>query len=132
MCEARRGAVVVLQSGDPEISGAIAQGVMEGRERAKRDLIRPASRAAVPTGERLSEGETVDWSEVAKLVRVAVGNTRTADDYMILRSAAEQEYRVRDCGPLGWLAEALLAVYAMAVYHVSRYFDWEGSRWRGN
>ena len=110
MCEARRGAVVVLQSGDPEISGAIAQGVIEGRERAKRDLIRPASRAAVPTGERLSEGETVDWSEVAKLVRVAVGNTRTADDYMILRSAAEQEYRVRDCGPLGRLAEALLAV----------------------
>ena len=74
----------------------------------------------------------MDWSEVAKLVRVAVGNTRTADDYMILRSAAEQEYRVRDCGPLGRLAEALLAVYAMAVYHVSRYFDWEGSRWRGN
>ena len=49
MCEARRGAVVVLQSGDPEISGAIAQGVMEGRERAKRDLIRPASRATFPS-----------------------------------------------------------------------------------
>ena len=71
-----------------------------------------------------------DWHKVAKLVRVAVGNTKTAEDYIILRVAAEQEYRPRRGGRLSRLAEKLLAIYALTVYRAAQFFDWEESRWR--
>ena len=146
MRENKRGVVMLIQAGDPEICEPIKAGILAGREKAKEDLIRPASRATIPTGERLLEGETAgerpdeargavaagaDRRELAKLVRVAVGNTKTAEDYMILRAAAAQEYRVRSAGgPVGRLAEALLGAYALAVYQVNRFFAWEESRWR--
>lgn len=119
MSEIKRGAVLLLQAGDPEITGPLKDGVLAGR-------------AARLEAQRKQPAE-VDWSKVARRVRVAVGNTKTAEDYMILRSAAEQEYRVRRRGGrLARLAEALLGAYALTVYRLHEYFNWEGSRWRGN
>lgn len=119
MSEIKRGAVLLIQAGDPEISGAIAEGMLAGRAAQRR-----------PCGEGMTEAK---GREVARLVKVAVGNTKTAEDYMILRSAAEQEYRVRRRGGrLARLAEALLGAYALTVYRLHEYFNWEGSRWRGN
>ena len=40
MSETRRGAVILLQRGDPEISGAIAQGMLAARTETPRQLPR--------------------------------------------------------------------------------------------
>ena len=132
MCEARRGYVVLLQGGDPEISGALAAGTLTAIEARGDEEPHPALRATFPTGGRLagdeaaegrpSETEPVDWGEVAKLVRVAVGNTKTQEDYLIMRAAAEQEYSVRRGGTLRRLAEALTVAYGLIVCGLSAAF----------
>ena len=126
MCETRRGYVVLLQGGDPEISGALAEGAMAGREKRRDDLFRPFGPPS-PKG----EGEPVDWGEVAKLVRVAVGNTKTQEDYLIMRAAAEQEYSVRSGGALRRLAEALTVAYGLIVCGLSAAFHAQDRILRG-
>jgi hypothetical protein len=105
------------------------QATRDGTQRESAGRARTSSGPAghLPQGGRLMES---DWHKVAKLVRVAVGNTKTAEDYIILRVAAEQEYRPRRGGRLSRLAEKLLAIYALTVYRAAQFFDWEESRWR--
>ena len=79
---------------------------------------------------RLLEGEGTNWSEVAKLVKVAVGNMKSAEDYAILRAAAEQEYRPPRTSELQRVRERLLAVYALTWMRLQTMFDWEGQKWR--
>ena len=131
MCEIKRGVVMLIQAGDPEICDPLKAGILAGREKAKEDLIRPASRATFPTGGRLLETEPVDWGEVAKLVRVAVGNTKTQEDYLIMRAAAEQEYSVRSGGALRRLAEALTVAYGLIVCGLSAAFHAQDRILRG-
>ena len=149
MCEIKRGYAMLIQGGDPEISGALADPLRERLEQlGEGDLIRPASRATFPTGGRLLgderpgrllgdertgrllEGEGTNWSEVAKLVKVAVGNMKSAEDYAILRAAAEQEYRPPRTSELQRVRERLLAVYALTWMRLQTMFDWEGQKWR--
>lgn len=121
MCEGKRGYVVMIQGGDPEISGAIAEGIKAGMGA---DLLRPGDRG------RLLEIRKADWDELAKLVKVAIGNTKTSEDYAILRAAAEQEYRMPRLSQLRRARERLLAVYALAWLSLKEYFNWEGQKWR--
>lgn len=122
MCE-RRGYAILIQGGDPEISDALADGMLAARGN---DL-------SSPSGANCHEeaGRTTNWAEVARLVKVAVGNTKTAEDYMILRMAAEQEYRTPRRRALYKERERLLAVYAMICLRIRDYFNWEGAKWRG-
>ena len=106
MSDIKRGAVVLIQAGDPEISGAIAEGIMQARATAQD--------AGVLTGERRRQ--------VARLVKVAVGNTLTAEDYMILRAAAEQDYAEHVRGPLARLLDRAIDIYGLFVYAVSEAF----------
>ena len=106
---------MLLQGGDPEISGALAGPLKERLEQM------PAKAAKPPE----------DWAKVARRVKVAVGNTKTAEDYMILSVAAEQEYRMPRPWPLQKTRERLLAVYAMTWLRLRTLFDWEGAKWRG-
>ena len=132
---------MLIQGGDPEISGALADPLRARLEQlGEGDLIRPASRATFPTGGRLwgderpgrlMEGEGPNWNEVAKLVKVAVGNLKSAEDYAILRAAAEQEYRPPRMSELQRVRERLLAVYALTWMRLQTMFDWEGQKWRG-
>ena len=89
------------------------------------DLLRPGDRG------RLLEIRKADWDELAKLVKVAIGNTKTSEDYAILRAAAEQEYRMPRLSQLRRARERLLAVYALAWLSLKEYFNWEGAKWRG-
>ena len=121
MSEIKRGAVILTQSGDPEITGAIAEGILAGRAAQRR--------LNGGTGEGMTEAQR---RELARLVKVAVGNTKTPEDYLILCMAAEQEYRMPRHSELSRAAERLLTAWAMICYRVREYFRWEGSRWRGN
>ena len=137
MSEIKRGAVLLIQSGDPEISGAIAEGILE----ARREATAAAGTSSGPAGhlpqrgrqEGTGEGMTeAQRRELARLVKVAIGNTKTPEDYLILCMAAEQEYCMPRRSELGRAAERLLTAWAMICYRVREYFRWEGSRWRGN
>ena len=154
---------MLIQRGDPEISGALMAGVMAGRARAEsRD---PSTAEAVPlpfqgrheepTAEAVplptsfaSQGrheepgagmdavESVEivtvqqdkWRRVARQVRVAVGNTKTPEDYHLMIVKARSEYAIHTRpGPMHTAAGKLLLAWALlweALRRAYRAQDW--------
>ena len=122
MAEIRRGAVVLLQAGDPEIAGALAAGVMEGRgarlnaeqiKAVEAEIDRQAIEAYIHQGSRTNVNRA--------LLRVAVGNHKTAEDYAQMRFDAEVNYGepVDFPSPMRRALDRALAIYAMFVEAVS-------------
>ena len=162
MSEQRRGAVMLIQRGDPEISGALMAGVMAGRAEAAergttssvtaRSAVTPspqgiarAPRAQAPRAPRTGwEGfwkearpvESVEivtvqqdkWRRVARQVRVAVGNTKTPEDYHLMIVKARSEYAIHTRpGPMHTAAGKLLLAWALlweALRRAYRAQDW--------
>ena len=132
----RRGYVVLIRHGDPEISGGIAEGIMRAREQGNDgDLIRQRSALPPsPTGEgrgdeapppreqvEVVEAE-IDRQRIQRaLLRVAVGNTNTAEDYANMTTKARGDYGIdaRPRGPLRRLGAALLGAYALIVLGIA-------------
>ncbi len=136
MSEPRRGAVVLIRRGDPEITAAIASGMLAGA--ASAEPVEPETVAKCPetaaecpeTEEKCPETEgkcpetahecmeivtaTADRERVvAQLVRVAVGNDKTAEDYRMMTVTARRLYATpRRPGPLRWAAARLLVAWA--------------------
>ena len=110
---ARRGYVVLIRGGDPEISGAIADGIMRGKALGATEPP-PLEHVEVVEAE-------IDRQHIQRaLLRVAVGNTNTAEDYRNMMTKARGDYAVdRRRGPLRKVGEQLLKVYALAVLGVS-------------
>lgn len=90
-------ALVIKTYGDKQIAGAIADGVEKGRE----------------------ESEARKWKRTAALVRVAVGNTKTAGDYACMVQKSRYEHQVVQNH--GRLYEAILGAWALAWMSI---FDW--------
>ena len=63
----------------------------------------------------------IDRQRVARLVRIAVGNDNTAEDYQCMIVKARHDYGRynRKPGPLRRVGDALLGVYALLVCGVS-------------
>lgn len=131
MPDTRRATVMLIQRGDPEIGGALMAGVMEGRAAAAaRTSSDPASGATFPKGEGFEETvEAVEvvtvtadkWKRVAKQVRVAIGNTKTAEDYRLMIVRARCEYAVhRHTGPAYTVARKLLLAWVMVCQAMRR------------
>lgn len=136
----RHGAVMVIQSGDTAISGALASGALAAIEarRGERPLsTAPRGAATFPIGGRLGEAERqaveaeIDRQAIRRdmegdavqraLLRVAVNNTKTAEDYAAMTSRAEIEWGepVDYPTPLERFADAVLALYAMVICGLS-------------
>lgn len=134
MSESKRGVVMLIQAGDSEITGAITEGIMTARGAENGDLIRPAARATFPIGGRLTEEERrvveaeIDRQAIHEamnrpqvqrsLLRVAVNNTKTAEDYAMLRFEADMEYGESLYEP-GWfdrIADKALGIYGLFVW----------------
>ena len=144
----RRGYVVLIRGGDPEISGGIAEGIIKGQgtphpspaATPTTGLTGPVSletaHCAVsraldaPQGEGKGKatplpGEQVEVVEAEidrqriqrALLRVAVGNTNTAEDYANMTTKARGDYGIdaRRPGPLRRLGAFLLGAYALIV-----------------
>ena len=135
--EARRGAVILIRRGDPEISGAIAEGMAKGM-----GTPHPALRATFPSrgrlegdrpegegfGDRLN-GEQIEVVEaeidrqriVAGLLRVATRNTKTQEDYdmLMIRARCEIQRYERPAGPLRRLGRRILGLYGLLCYGIS-------------
>lgn len=128
MPDTRRATVMLIQRGDPEIGGALMAGVLEGRAAAAaRTSSDPASGATFPKREGFWETDaqrmesleiyTVEqdkWRRVARQVRVAIGNSKTAEDYRQLIVKARGDYADHSRpGPLHTVAGKLLLAWAL-------------------
>lgn len=138
MPDTKRATVMLIQRGDPEIGGALMAGVLEGRAAAAaKTSSDPASGATFPKGEGFWKADaqpvesleiyTVEqdkWRRVARQVRVAVGNTRTAEDYRHLIVKARGDYAVHTRpGPLHTFAGKLLLAWALIWQGIWRAYD---------
>ena len=136
---------MIIQRGDREIAGALMAGVMEGRAAAAaRTSSDPASGAtfaqghgcAHPNGGRLWEDrgavDTMEvysvqedkWRRVARQVHVAIGNTKTPEDYCQLIVKARGDYAIHTrSGPLHTVAGKLLLAWALLWQGIWRAYD---------
>jgi len=161
----RRGAVIMIRRGDPEISGAIAEGMLAARAgvtaaagtgvtAAAGTSSDPASRATVPRdcrphptenspldcfpGVRCPRGEglgmqlpreqvevveaEIDRQHiVASLVRVAVGNDKTPEDYslMVTKVRGDCARYSRAPGPVRRALRRVLGWYGLLCWAVA-------------
>ena len=143
MSEQRRATVVLIQRGDPEIAGVMA-GRREAAERTATEVVRASRTSSVsgeaaatfPTGGRLWEDrgavESVEivtvqrdkWRRVARQVRVAVGNTKTPEDYRLMIVKARSEYAIRcRSGKLHTVAGKLLLAWALLWQGIRRAYQ---------
>ena len=119
MAEIRRGtAMLLLTAGDPEISGALADGIMAVRL--------PAARPLEPEQARVVSAE-MDRQKVAELLRVAMHKEPV--DYAHLAYDAEVAYgeSLYERGFLGKIGEKLLVGYALIVLAFDRLFESVGN-----
>lgn len=130
----RRATVLLLQHGDPEISGAIAEGVLAARARTAAAGTSSVSAAALPpspkgkalTHEQIEvvEAEIDRQHIVRSLVRVAVNNTKTAEDYDNMTTKARGMYATpKRSGALWRLLDHLFTGYALLCYAIGEAYD---------
>lgn len=88
-------ALVIVKAGDPEMAGAIENGIRVGR------AISGGARRVEPLGpeERRIVKAEMDRQRARKLVRVAVGNTKTEADYDLLVTRARADIHELDAEP---------------------------------
>lgn len=132
MSENKRGTVLVIQTGDAQIVEALTDGIMAGRAaRLSAEKIRAVEaeidRQAI---RRDMEGDAVQRA----LLRVAVNNTKTAEDYAAMTSRAEIEWGepVDYPTPLERFADAVLALYAMVICGLSAVYHAQDKLLEGN
>ena len=133
----KRGTVMLIQRGDPEITGAIVEGIAAARGTTSSDLaalghlppkgmashtLKGKARGAL-TGEQIEivQAEIDRQKILADLVRVATGNTKTPEDYQIMVTKARGDYQrlTRPAGPLRRFARRALGLYGLVVYSVA-------------
>ena len=147
----RKGYVVMIQGGDAAIAGAIADGMRraaEGRGTTSSVTAAPchlpgayrpglaenSAQCCFPGAAAPLKGKalTVEQVEIVEaeidrqriqraLLRVAVGNTNTAEDYRDMMTKARGDYGTdaRKAGPLRAIGERLMQVYALMVLAAS-------------
>ena len=110
----RRATVILIQRGDPEISVAIAEGMLTAR------AVRPLEpeQAAIVSAE-------MDRQKIAALVHVAVGNSLTAEDYryLIEQTRKDCEAMSKRPGPLRRIARTMVNSWAMICYAIGEAYD---------
>ena len=134
MAETRRAMVAIIQQGDPEIAGALMDGMIAGKAKAVGDSLSHGCAATAPSGREpfgddaqgvesveIVTVEADKWRRVARQVRVAVGNDKTAEDYRLMIVKARCEYAVhRHTGPAHTVARKLLLAWVMLCQGIRR------------
>ena len=134
MADTRRAMVAIIQQGDPEIAGALMDGMIAGKAKAVGDSLSHGCAATAPSGREpfgddAQDVESVEivtveadkWRRVARQVRVAVGNDKTAEDYRLMIVKARCEYAVhRHTGPAHTVARKLLLAWVMLCQGIRR------------
>ena len=103
-------AIVIKTYGDPEIAEALRDGIRAGTEDARRAELTHDQIEVV-------EAEIDRQHILEELVRVAVGNTKTAEDYALMVTKSRADHAIDDGRP-AWLrrmADRALGLYGLAV-----------------
>ena len=133
MSEIKRGAVIMIQRGDPEISGAIAEGMLAARADTSSGAARHLPLQGKAFGEALEarrlpreqvevvEAEIDRQHIVASLVRVAVGNDKTPEDYSLMMTKVRGDCAryTRAPGPVGRALRRVLGWYGLLCWAVA-------------
>ena len=101
---------VLRLGGDPEISGALADGI-----RAATQTEDPARLEA----DRIAEA----WIDQQRLKR-SIGNHKSAEDYALMTVKARGDYANRRPGPVRTRLLQMMGLFAL-------FLDWEEKCWRG-
>ena len=111
----RRATVILIQRGDQAISGAIAEGMLAARADHTRQM--PADQRTIVSAE-------IDRQRIAALVRVAVGNDKTDEDYRDMTTKARGLYGVsRRGGPLRRIWDRMFMGWALICYAIGEAYD---------
>ena len=108
--------MILLQSGDPEISGALAGGILAARARRAGAL--PSEQIEVVEAE-------IDRQRIqTALLRVAVGNHKSAEDYAALVTKARGDYGQtrRPPGTARKVGKKLLGLYGLLCYTLAQIY----------
>ena len=118
MAEIRRGYAMLIQGGDSEISGALADGIMAVRQPMANSLSHAARASSLGEGaltkeQRETVSAEIDRQKIADYLRVAMH--REPVDYAALAFDAEMRYgeSVYEPGPLKRAAEKMLVGWAL-------------------
>lgn len=123
MTEIKRGTVLLIQAGSPEITGAIAEGIVEGRaQRLNAEQIKTVEAEI----DRQAIAESFDAAAVARRMRVAMHPTPV--DYAGKIADARGQYETASAMPpwLHRLMEKALIIYAMFVEAVAAAYRAQG------
>ena len=119
MSEIRRGAVLLLQSGDPEIYGALTDGIL-------------TARAMMPVQDESPEAAIIRRRTEEAVRRIDMRRKPRDDDIetriLNARIAYGTEYRPSLLRTIGG---RLLGLYGLAVLKAHDFFNFDDRRWRG-
>ena len=101
---------VIRQGGDPEISGALADGIQKAT---------PVENPAKLEADRIAQV----WIDQQRLRR-AVGNFRTPEDYALLTVKTRGDYANRRPGLIRTVWLQMVGLFAL-------FLDWEERCWKG-
>jgi hypothetical protein len=123
MGEVKRGAAMLLTTGDPTIANAIADGIL-------------TARAMIPARVESPEEEIIRKRAAEALRRIDM-RCRPRDDEdddietRILKAEAVFGTRQKPPNVFRSLFGRLFGLYGLAVLKVHEYFDFENRRWKG-
>lgn len=119
MSHEKRATVMIVQRGDGRIAGAITEGILTARA----EMAGRSEPAALPVDQiEIVEAEIDRQHIMRALVRVAVGNHKTAEDYRYMTTRAAGLYGERRRGPLRRLGDRLLIGWAMLCYGIAEIY----------
>lgn len=119
MSESKRGVVMLIQAGDPEITGAITEGIMTARGAEAGRLTREQIETVEAEIDRQAIEKAMNRPQVQRsLLRVAVGNSKTSEDYAMLRFEADMKWGESLYEPGWWdrIADKALGIYGLFVW----------------
>jgi len=113
----------IRMGGDPEISGALAEGIREGSTRTSSVTADAATPS--PEGKAMLEADRIAeaWIDQQRLKR-SIGNHKTPEDYALMTVKARGDYANRRPGPVRTMLLQMMGLFAL-------FLDWEERCWRG-
>lgn len=110
----RQGGAVTIRQGDPQIGGAIQRALEPPRDK------KPTGKPLTPEQVEVVRAELDRQHIQRSLLRVAVGNSRTPEEYTDLVIKARGDYGEfsRPPGPLRRVGRRLISIYGLLVYLV--------------
>ena len=123
MAEVKRGMAMLVTSGDPEISNALADGIL-------------TARALLPVQVETEEAALIRKKVADALRRIDMRKNRGDDgdddiETRILRARANYSTPQREPSMIRSIGEKLLGWYGLAVLKLHGFFDFDNARWRG-